>query len=198
MEPESAGNITQLLAAIRSGSEDAPSRLAELVYQDLHRIARRRMAAERRGHSLQTTALVNEAYLQIVGLKDQNWQNRCHFFAVASKVMRQILVDHARAVRAEKRGGPDARAVPLDINQPADVVEIDTMLLVDAALSRLEKLDARQCRIVELRYFSGLTEDEVAEVLGISARTVKRDWQMARLFLRDQISGEGALGVSSE
>jgi RNA polymerase sigma factor (TIGR02999 family) len=187
-EEDSDGRITGLLAALRSGDTEAQNQLAELVYRDLHRIAAARMRSEPAGHLLQTTALVNEAYMKLLGASERNWQNRCHFYAVAAQIMRRILVDHVRASHAAKRGGAEgARPARLDFDAPTDALDLDNLLALDAALCNLEALDARQCKVVELRYFAGLTEDEVAEVLGVNARTVKRDWNMARAFLRQHI-----------
>ena len=188
MANDSGGEITKLLLSLRQGDGNAESQLAHLIYDDLRRIARGRLRLERAGHSLQPSDLVNEVYMQLVGQKDKDWKNRSHFFAVAAQLMRRTLIDHARAVRAKKRGGDQARPVPLEVEIHAELCDIDQVLSVDAALTKLEQIDPRQSRVVELRYFGGLTEDEVAEVLAVSCRTVKRDWNMARVFLREQMS----------
>ena len=184
------GEITELLAQLRAGDTTAESRLAALVYDELYRMAERHMRRERPGHSLQATALVHDAYLRLVQQDQQNWQNRAHFFAVAAKLMRQILIDHARKHRALKRGGPGDK-LPLD-----DVVlisndRLEEILAVDEALTRLARRDERLARVVELRFFGGLTEDEIAEALEISARTVKRDWAVAKAWLYGELFGGG-------
>jgi len=183
--------ITRLLAAVRGGDRTAESDLAQVVYGELHGIARGHMRRERRDHTLQTTALVNEAYLRLVRGEKVDWQDRAHFFACASVVMRRILVDYARQRSAEKRQMPGVR-VELKDWQAAEHPQMDHMLILDEALTRLAELDARQARIVEMRYFGGLTEGETASVLGISSRTVKRDWTSARAWLQVQLSGNQA------
>ena len=152
------------------------------------------MRAERKNHTLQPTALVNEAYMQLVGQEDKMWQNRSHFYAVAAQVMRRILIDHARSVQAQKRGGGMAHPIPIEFDTPVEVNNVEEVLAVDEALSRLERIDPRQSRIVELRYFAGMTEEEVAEALGLSVRTIKRDWNMARSFLKGAIGGQDRTG----
>ena len=184
------GDITRLLAEIRQGSSEAESRLAELVYAELHRLARRRMYGERPDHTLQPTVLVNEAFLRLVRQDGAEWTNRNHFFSVAATLMRRILIDHARQVRALKRGS--GGKISLDTAIAITDENSEELLALDEALTRLGELDARQSRIVELRFFSGLSEDEIAELLGISARTVKRDWRTARAWLHSQIVGPSA------
>jgi RNA polymerase sigma factor (TIGR02999 family) len=184
------GEITLLLAKLRHGDRDAESKLMPLVYQELRRLARRYMRAERADHTLQPTALVHEAYLSLVGDRDRTWQNRAHFFAMAAQQMRRILVDHARARRAGKRGGDRAK-VELDEGAAYSPEKSEEMLALDQALDRLARRDPRQAQAVELRFFGGLSEDEVAEVQGISTRTVKRDWTLARAWLYKEI-GKGA------
>lgn len=180
-----AGEVTRLLAELENRKEDAVPRLFELLYHELRRIAQRHFANERADHSLQATALVHEAYTRLVGTSC-HWQNRAHFFGVASGVMRRILVDHARGRRAAKR--PDSRqkvsleeVMLITDNQLANVID------VDLALSRLASMDPRQARIVELRYFGGLTAEEVAEVLDVSINTVKRDWSVAKAWLYGEL-----------
>jgi RNA polymerase sigma factor (TIGR02999 family) len=189
------GEITQLLDHIRAGDSTAESRLAELVYDDLHRMAQRYMRQERRENSMQATALVHDAYLRLVNQNEQTWQNRSHFFAVAARLMRQILIDHARARHAQKRGGPRVH-LPLEDVVVVSDDRLDEILAVDEALTRLAARDERLARMVELRFFGGLTEEEAAEALGISPRTVKRDWQVAKAWLygelRSKDSAEGA------
>ena len=182
------GEITRLLAEVREGNEAAHSRLAALVYDELHRIASLCMRNERPNHSLQATVLVDDAYLLLVNKEDRNWQNRSHFFAVAAQVMRRILIDHARSRNAAKRGG----GRPFVHLEEAVVVSEDKfeeLIAVDQALTRLAQWDARLAQIVEMRFFAGLTEEETGEVLGISPRTVSRDWLVAKAWLHGELSG---------
>jgi RNA polymerase sigma factor (TIGR02999 family) len=181
--------ITQLLHDVRHGKKEAETLLIHAVYPHLRRMARRCMKAERPENSLQATALVHEAYLQLVGQREKEWQNRAHFFAVASQLMRRILVDHARQRRTAKRDGARVR---VDLTDSLAISEdrLDEILVIDEALNRLEQWDPRQCRVVELRFFSGLTEGEAAEVLGVSPRTIKRDWNMARAWLRGELEAK--------
>jgi RNA polymerase sigma factor (TIGR02999 family) len=181
--------ITTLLAAVKRGDRAAESALAEKVYGELHAIAGHHMRRERRNHTLQTTALVNEAYLRLVRDPAMGWQDRAHFFACASVVMRRILVDYARRRAADKRPSAGLR-VEMNDWQASEHPRMDQMLILDESLNRLAELDPRQARIVEMRYFGGLTEEETAEVLGISTRTVKRDWTSARAWLQVQLSGQ--------
>jgi RNA polymerase sigma-70 factor (ECF subfamily) len=185
----SSEDITRMLGELRAGRREVESRLMEAVYPELRRIAGRYMRAERPGHTLQATALVNEAWLHLVGNAGVDWQNRSHFFAVAAQLMRRILVDHARQRKAQKRDGGRQRVELSDTLAISDD-RLDEILLVDEALTRLAEWDPRQSKIVELRFFSGLTEDETAEILGISPRTVKRDWRMARAWLHGELSGQ--------
>jgi RNA polymerase sigma factor (TIGR02999 family) len=178
--------ITQLLTEINNGNRDAEARLMPLVYAELRRLAAHYIRQERPGHSMQATALVHEAYLRLVDQRG-DWKSRAHFFGVAAQMMRRILVDHARAKIAEKRGGGREK-VSLDealvfSEQPS--VEI---LALDEALTRLEEWDPRQSRIVELMFFGGLNEEETADVVGVSTRTVKRDWSMAKAWLYKELS----------
>ena len=184
--PLSAGPITTQLAALRRGDRQAESVLAELVYDDLHARARRYMRRERRDHTLQPTALVHETLLKLLRQDPIEWQDRAHFLAVASVVMRRILVDHARRRRAAKRPAGQAR-VELDERQAALRPDLDRLLMLDEALTRLSRMDPRQGRLVELMHFGGLTEEETAEALGVSVRTVKRDWASARAWLHAQL-----------
>jgi len=184
---ESPGKVTHLLAEMRTGKREAESRLIEAVYPELRRIAMRYMRAERPGHSLQATALVNEVYLRMVGQKDRDFKNRSHFFAIAATQMRLILVDHARQKRAQKREGQRVRVELTDVLAVSED-KLDQVLEIDAALRRLNEWDPRQCKIVELRFFAGLTEDEVAEVIGVTPRTVKRDWKVAKAWLHGELS----------
>ncbi|MCM3874008.1 MAG: sigma-70 family RNA polymerase sigma factor [Pyrinomonadaceae bacterium] len=181
-------DVTELLAAWSNGDAAAGNRLMPLVYDELRRLAGRYLRSERPDHTLQTTALVHEAYLRLIDQRDVQWQNRAHFFAISAQLMRRILVDHARSHHAHKRGG-DSR--PLPIEEAADLFQVrePEMLALDDALIGLEAIAPRQCRIVELRFFGGLTEKETAHVLGISGITVKRDLRTAKAWLRREIAG---------
>jgi RNA polymerase sigma factor (TIGR02999 family) len=177
------GEVTQLLRAWSDGNADAFERVLPLVYEELHRMAARYLAGERSSITLQTTALVNELCLRLLGWDAVRWQNRGHFFGVSARMMRRVLVDIARRRRAERRGGPDAVRVPLDgIDVPASEPGAD-LLAVDMALEMLALEDPRKAQVVELRFFGGLSIEETAEVLGISARTVHTDWAFARAWL---------------
>ena len=191
----SPGEVTNLLIELKNGNRDAESRLMPLVYGELRRLAGLYMRGERPGHTLQATALVHEAYLRLVGHEDVDWQNRAHFFGVAANLMRRILVDHARAKQAKKRGGGDQK-VSLDQAVLVRPEAPEQFLALDEALERLAKRDPRQARIVELRYFGGLSEEETAEVLEISVRTVKRDWNVARAWLYQQLNPQPARDAS--
>jgi RNA polymerase sigma factor (TIGR02999 family) len=179
--------VTGLLNDWTNGDQDALNRLMPLVYDELHRLASRHLRHERTGHTLQTTALVHEAYLKLVDQKKANWQNRLQFFAAAAKVMRHILVDYARSRKAAKRGGDYCR---LSLDEAVISAEEDDpdLLALDEALNELAALDPQQSRVVELRIFAGLTVDDTAEALGISPRTVKREWSMAKAWLHQQIA----------
>ena len=184
---ESDHDITDLLIAWRSGERGAFDRLFSLVYDELRRVAHRQLGREREGHTLDTTALVNEAYLRLVDQTRAQWADRAQFFAVAARAMRRILVDHARRHQALKRGGAPAR-VSFDDDALADAARVaderaDTLLALDDALTRLADLDERLCRVVECRFFAGFTEEETAEVLAITPRTVRRDWVKAKGWL---------------
>lgn len=183
---DASGDITDLIRAVQSGASGAEDELAALIYPQLRRIAQAHMRRERADHTLQPTALIHEAYLRLAG-KDVDWQNRAHFFAVAAQVMRQVLVDYARQHRAEKRGGI-LQKVDIDDVQLGTGEPWGKMLALDQALSRLSQWDARLSRVVELRFFGGLTEEEAAQVTGTSVRTVKRDWSLARAWLHTEIS----------
>jgi len=179
--------ITQWLVSWRNGDQTALEQLTPLVYQELHRLARAYMRGERPGHTLQTTALVNEACVRLIGNDQMDWQNRAHFYAVAAKLMRHILVDFARSRDRLKRGG-DWEQVSLDDALTIRGDRTAELLDLDEALTALSKLDGRQSRVVELRFFGGLTEPEIAEVLQVSPRTVNADWSMARSWLLSELS----------
>ncbi len=181
--------VTQLLAAWSDGDRAALDRLMPLVYAELRRLAHHYMSRERPGHTLQTTALVNEAYLRLVDQEKMRWENRAHFFGIAARLMRQILVDHARSRQAAKRGGGQYRLSLSTVDRIASRPDVN-LLALDEALSRLEAIDPQKSRIVELRYFGGLGIEETAEVIGLSPATVKRDWSMARAWLRCELGDE--------
>ena len=180
-------NVTALLEEFALGDPGALDRLFPLIYEELRRVAHVQMYAERSGHTLNTTALVNEAYMKLVRHPPHvQWQGRLHFFAVAARAMRQILVNHAKSRSRAKRGG-DAPVIALDEEMVVSEPRADELVALDDALKRLEDMDARQSRVVELRYFGGLTIEETALVLGVSAVTVKRDWTTARAWLYREI-----------
>jgi RNA polymerase sigma-70 factor (ECF subfamily) len=181
MGTQSAEDVTQLLRAWSQGDSSALEKLTPLVYAELHRLARGYMRQERQGHTLQTTALVNEAFVRLIDWKSVSWQNRAHFFGVSAQVMRRILVDFARARRKAKRSG-DVSWVTMD-EALMPVASVRDLVTVDDALKSLEAIDPRRGRIVELRFFGGLTTEETAEVLKISPRSVVREWSLARAWL---------------
>lgn len=181
------GDVTRLLAAWSEGDASALEELIPLVYDELHRLAQMHLARERAGHTLQPTAVVHEAYLKLVDQKRVSWRNRGHFFAVAAQAMRRLLVDHARRRDAGKRGGA-VTLVPLEAADPAVAPRETDVLALDRALEKLATLDARQAKVVELRYFGGLTLDETAEVLGSSASTVGRAFRLAKAWLYRELS----------
>jgi len=182
--------VTQLLVDWSSGDTGALDKLIPLVQPELHRLAHHYMSREVAGHTLQTTALVNEAYLQFVGKTHPRWQNRPHFFAVAAQLMRRIMVDHARQRHALKRGGGAAQKVTLDEAALVTETRATELLALDEALENLAAFDPRMSKIVEMRYFGGLTVEEIAEVLKIHANTVTRDWNAAKAWLYAALSGE--------
>ncbi len=179
------GEVTRILSEVRRGNPEALEELIPLVYRELRRLAAYYMQQERPEHTLQATELVHEAYLRLAGRENADWQNRAHFFGVAAQVMRSLLVDHARARLRAKRGG--GQTVQLNEGLTFAAVKSDELLAIEEALARLCRIDPRQGRIVELRYFGGLSVEEVAEVLGISERTVKREWQMAKVWLHAEV-----------
>jgi RNA polymerase sigma factor (TIGR02999 family) len=193
MQQPSSGDITQLLRAWSSGDESAFDQLLPLVYQELHGRAQRYMVHERSGHTLQTTALINEVYLRLVDLPQRNWENRAHFLAICAQLMRRILVDFARSRNYQKRGG-GVQHQPFD--EALICSESPTQIIaVDDALKSLASVDERKSRVVELRFFGGLSVEETAEVLKISAETVMRDWKMAKAWLLKEISENGLHGA---
>jgi RNA polymerase sigma-70 factor, ECF subfamily len=178
--------VTVLLGKLTSGNERAAAKLMPLVYDELRRLAGGYMRRERSDHTLQATALVHEAYLRLVEQRSVNWQGRAHFFGIAAQMMRRILIDHARAHLRDKRGAGE-KAVPLDEALIFAPEQSSELVKLDQALERLAKLDPRQSKIVELRFFGGLTVEQTAEVLGISPKTVKRDWSMAKAWLHGDL-----------
>jgi|ERR1035437_8707004 RNA polymerase sigma factor (TIGR02999 family) len=196
---ESAGDVTTLLAKVREGDQEAANRLIPLIYAELRRMARAKMRRERPGHTLQATALVHEAYLRMTGGQHAEWQNRAHFFALAADTMRQILLDHARGRQAAKRGGPYNRRVDIDAEvriapeelglwlHRAESIGLDVIAL-DEALERLKELEPRQARLVELRFYAGLSVEEAAEVMGLAQITLKREWRSAKAWLHREMA----------
>jgi len=182
MSTPSPPEITQLLEEWSRGDRSALDRLIPLVHAELRRIARRQMSQERAGHTLQATALVNEAYVRLAGDAGQRWQNRAHFFAVCAQVMRHVLIDHARSRAREKRGGALQRVSLEGAAALAEGGEAE-LLALDEALARLEEFDRQKARVVELRYFAGLGIEETAEALGVSPTTVRREWRRAKAWL---------------
>jgi RNA polymerase sigma factor (TIGR02999 family) len=180
-------DIAQLLSQMRNGSAEAGSTLVAQVYGELRRLASSYMRRERPDHTLQTTALVHEAYLRLVGQRELDWHNRAQLLGIAAQSMRRVLMDHARAHESAKRGGPQFK-VSLSHVGIKPLFQSAQLLALDDALTELAKIDARQSRIVELRFFSGLTEEQTAEVLGISPRTVRREWTFARAWLFHAVS----------
>jgi RNA polymerase sigma factor (TIGR02999 family) len=194
----SPADITSLLRRWQGGDARALDEVTPLVYRELHRIAARHLARETPGHLLQTTALVHETFLKLVDQRRVDWQNRTHFFGLAAHLMRRILVDHARRSGRKKRGaGVPAMAlddgVALELQGRLDLPDI---LTLDAALSDLERMDPRQCRVVELRFFGGLTVEQVAEAMDLSSGTIKREWALARAWLYQRLAGQPPSGAS--
>jgi RNA polymerase sigma factor (TIGR02999 family) len=178
--------VTELLVNWSNGDQEALNKLIPLVYDELHKLARRYLRRERPDHTLQTTALVHEAYLKLVDQREANWENRVHFFAVAAQLMRRLLVDYARRHCASKRGG-DLFKLSLDEALVSSEEKDAELLALDEALDRLEAVDPQQSRVVELRVFSGLSLEETAQAMNISPRTVRREWSMAKAWLHQQI-----------
>jgi len=185
--------ITELLQAWRRGDESALDKLTPQVYRELHRAAKGCMRAEREGHTLQTTALINELYLRLTDLKEVDWQNRAHFFALCARQMRRILTDQARARQSHKRGG-GAQPISLDSAPTISTKPQPEVLAIDDALKALAKVDSRKSQVVELRFFGGLNVEETAEVLKVSPDTVVRDWKLARAWLLRELSQESLDG----
>ena len=187
MGDERQHEVTQILHDWSGGDANAPERLMPLVYDEMRRLARSFLARERGGHTLQPTALVNEAYLRLVDQTRVNWQNRAHFYGIASSMMRRVLIDHARAHATEKRGGAAIHLSLEDIQVPLEQ-RAASFVALDEALERLAQFDERKCKVVEMRFFGGLSDEEIAQVLGVTTRTVLRDWKKARLWLYRELS----------
>jgi RNA polymerase sigma factor (TIGR02999 family) len=187
--PAAAPDLTQLLQAASDGQSGASDELLSLVYTHLHSIARARMAQERPGHTLQATALVHEAYLRVLGEHKLAWNGRAHFFHVAAEAMRRLLIEHARRRARTKRGG-DRQRVPLNVLDLAAEPDEQQILALDGALGRLEAVDAQAAEVVRLRFFAGLSVEQSAEALNLSARTIKRDWAFARAWLHQALQGQ--------
>ena len=187
MTTPTSSNVTQLLIDWRGGNSDALNQLMPLVYDELRGLAKRYMRRENASHTLQTNALVNEAYLRLINQQNVDWQNRAHFFAIAAQVMRHLLVDHARSKQYAKRGG-GAQQITLDEGLAVSDDNSVELLSLHQALERLEKIDDRKSKIVELRYFGGLSTEETAEVLGVSEITIKREWAKAKAWLFRELS----------
>ena len=182
------GQVTQLLKAMRMGDSQAAEDLLPLVYAELHRLAKAYMRRERPEHTLQATALINEAYLRLVR-EDADWNNRAHFIGVAANVMRRVLVDHARAHKAERRAG-GLKRVAMSDDLRISVEQLDEVALVNDALTKLGKVKPRQAQVVELKYFGGLSVEQISDLLGIAPRSVKRDWSLARIWLFRELRPE--------
>jgi RNA polymerase sigma-70 factor (ECF subfamily) len=187
MPKPSAQEVTKLLIDWRRGNQEALDRLMPIIYEELRRRAHRYMQGQRKGHSLQTTDLINETYLKLLDCSKLSWKNRLHFFAVTARLMRRILVDHARSRNYQKRGGGLER-ISLDLNQIPAIRHDPDLVALDDALKVLANEDDRKSRVVELRFFGGLSVEETAEVLGISGQTVMRDWRLAKVWLMREIN----------
>jgi RNA polymerase sigma-70 factor (ECF subfamily) len=184
-EPDST--VTLLLTQVRDGNQEAANQLIPLIYKELRQMAAAFMRGERPGHTLQATALVNEAYMRMVGAGPVEWQSRAHFFAIAAHTMREVLLDYARRARASKRGGSDAQRVELEEEFAIAPDKLEEVIAIDEALERLARIDPRQSRIVELRFFAGLNVEEAGEVMGISPKTIKREWRSAKAWLHREM-----------
>lgn len=192
LDPEESPRppVTELLIAWSGGDAEALDRLVPLVYNELERMARRRLRQERRGHTLDTRSLVHEAYLRLIDQRRADWRSRSQFLSVAAAMMRRVLVDHARRRQTARRGGNPVRVTLGDTPDPVAAHKLEEILAVDEAMTRLEELDPRQGQIVTLRYFAGMTLEEIASLLEVSLATVKRDWTVARAWLRRELRPE--------
>ena len=192
MQEPPIGDVTTLLQQIRAGDSQAADKLIPLVVDELRRLARLQLRDERPGHTLQPTALVNEAYMRLVGDQARDWQNRAHFIGVSVSVMKRILIDHARRKQALKRGSEVQSLSGAEDYAGFSLEQAEELLALNVALDRLEKMSSRQRQVVELRYFGGLSTEETAEVLKVSPITIKRDWVAARAWLKGQLRPEGS------
>ena len=190
-EQQPDASVTELLVKARSGDEAALANVFPLIYEELHRLAQHQLQREPDGHTLSPTALVHEAYMRLIDYSRMQWTGRAHFMAVAATAMRRILVDHARSHRSVKRGGT-LRRVPLESVELGTEDRAELLIAVDDALGKLKEVDGRQARIVECRFFGGMTEEETAEALGIGLRTAKRDWAKAKSWLHREIAASSA------
>jgi len=186
--PETDGDVTRLLRQLRGGGPEVSAQIVDLIYGELRRIAGAQMRRERPSHTLQPTAVVHEAYMRLVGDQEIEWQNRAHFFALAARTMRRVLLDYARQRRAERRGGEGAKKVDIDAELLVGDNRLEDVVAVDEVLTRLAALDPAQAQIVELRFFGGLNVDETAGVMGISPSTVKREWRLAKAWLDRELA----------
>jgi RNA polymerase sigma factor (TIGR02999 family) len=186
--PDADSDVTALLVKLRAGNRDVAGQLVPLIYDELRRIAGAQMRRERAGHTLQATAVVHEAYLRLAGEREIQWQNRAHFFAIAARAMRQVLLDYARQRHAGKRGREGAQKVEIDVGLLAGENRIEDIVALDEVVTRLSELDQQQGRIVELRFFAGLSVEETAEAMGISDSTVKREWRLAKAWLHRELA----------
>jgi RNA polymerase sigma factor (TIGR02999 family) len=187
MGGEPQHEVTAILRDWSGGDTQAPERLMPFVYDELRRLARTFLSRERAGHTLQPTALVHEAYVRLVDQTRVDWQNRAHFYGIAASMMRRVLIDHARAHATEKRGGGAVRLSLDDVQLPL-AQRAHSLVALDEALATLMQMDERKCRVVEMRFFAGMSDEEIAEVLGVTTRTVLRDWKTARLWLYRELS----------
>jgi RNA polymerase sigma-70 factor (ECF subfamily) len=182
------GQVTLLLTELRDGNQDAANRLMPLIYSELRRMAGSYMQRERPGHTLQATALVNEVYMRLAGGATVPWQSRAHFFGIAARAMREVLLDYARSHIAGTRGGKDAQKVDIDAEQLRGLSpKIENVIAIDEVLQRLERIDPRQSRLIELRFFAGLSVEEAAEVMSVSPVTIKREWRLAKAWLHREL-----------
>jgi RNA polymerase sigma factor (TIGR02999 family) len=186
--PDAVSDVTALLVKLRAGNRDVAGQLVPLIYDELRRIAGAQMRRERAGHTLQATAVVHEAYVRLAGEREIQWQNRAHFFAIAARAMRQVLLDYARQRHAGKRGGEGAQKVEIDVGLLAGENRIEDIVALDQVVTRLSELDRQQGRIVELRFYAGLSVEETAEAMGISESTVKREWRLAKAWLHRELA----------
>lgn len=186
--PDTGDDVTRLLGQLSAGNQDVADKLVPLIYDELRRIAGAQMRGERSSHTLQATAVVHEAYMRMAGEQKIEWQSRAHFFAIAAKTMRRVLLDYARQRHAERRGGDGARKVDIDAELLIADDRLEDVVAMDRVLARLTEMDPEQGRMVELRFFAGLNVEETAEAMGISPRTVKREWRLAKAWLHRELA----------